>query len=1021
MTHVIKAGQAAKIEILNLQMAARSSLYQEWQAQDNKGSFDDFIATVRGPQVDEEVLRRVVAEVLAGQGMQPVLPRDAVAEMVAGLIPSRLVDAEILTSTLSTVLPKMSEADFETKGEISIKPGRAITKQEFDEWRKGMTAGQTAVQTDGRTLVVNDWFTAEMQADVMLEQPQLIHSRTIYDILKERAKSGMKIRMYGNFNMAKLEGVEPEIFGTDGRTPDAPSLASVVNGCQPTMILHMDNWDVDFSQCRFRVMTMMTDGYALAGYKGKNRFKPGYWLTKAVLDLDPQRRAASDWTLLGGPTGLFPPIDGTTGFAEKGYDTAGFNTTTRHKWAGNYRSNSLDTRALNLGGYGKQFPQPDGQTSGEWGLWRDGGLHGNIGSGGYIFQLPSVGQAELETASVIIENHYARGFITYGIEVGTEAKPDGQPFDGIADAAGYIPRNVYLIHTQVEDCYEGGIQANRFVNLWELHSRVYRMGHPNSGFTYYKPESIPAGFINDPGYGSSSRRKEWQINRFIIGGWYIDCARKGIDAHTISGLYIAKVRIKSKIWGIQICWDEIYTGPDEPSQSVFLGNQFTLRDSEIFAGVKGLDFTNGSFGSSAHKNSAKQRLYEMRFRGMVDNVQIYAPIGFFDNYARGNYALRDVTCTCAYPYGKLPYFNPSSSRGFWFGSQDPARRGIPFNIRLQGCTAQNSNSGNYAEAYLIQPVNLLTMRDCIADITPFTSDTVMPDRYLRGRDVVRSGIKTVPFAVAESGGVKLANTVFDNVVSVDKTDGFVIARFDYQGTSGGTVAPAEPVPESGTSAAEPSETVPAQVPQVVKFGMAEATPTVVRDDSGAVGIVMGGVNPPADWSDMADVSGSVKFVKARLKGPTASAGVYPRIKLDLNGDTDSTILMPVRVHSLGGRTSVVSLGMSTAKNAAGSVGWITDKKTDTNNIAIRVNGNYPAAVNGTANTAEARYEYGQWYILSVTAKLAGEYLNLGTAHGGNGQLDADFGEGLTVYRNHTPPAEELAAEINALKVKYGIG
>lgn len=1032
MIPVVKSGQAASVQIKDLRRSAYKSLFEEWLKRGNKGSFDDFLATLLGP-ADTAEIRKIVEEVLAGRPLPPPVSdgfsRRELEEIVRGLMPADPDTAEIAAA----VKGLMSAADFDTADGIRIKTGRAVSQAEFDAWRAGVTAGTNAVQTAGAVLVVNDWFTPEMQTDVLSAKPQMQHARAIYDILKARQKPGMKVRMVGNFNMAKLDGVEPELYGADGRTPDAPSLAATVNGCQPTMILHFDGNDIDFGRCRFVVQTMMTDGWAIAGYKGANNFRPGRWTTKTIEELDPHRRSAKDWTAIGGKNGVFPPIDGTTGFAEKGYADAGFNTTSRHKWAGNYRSNSLDTRNLSAGGYGGQFPQADGSTADTWGVWKDGGLHGNIGSGGYIFQLPEIGAAERERASIVVEGMYARGFITYGIEVGTEAKPNGDVFADEAEAEGYIPRNVWLIHTQVEDCYEGGIQANRFCNLWELYSRVYRMGHPDSGFEYHKPGQPQSASINDPGYGSSSRRKEWQIGRHIIGCWYIDCARKGIDAHTLSGLYIANCRIKAKIWGIQICWDEVYTGTNEPSQSAFLANQLTIRDTEIFAGIKGLDFTNGSFSSAVHQNPAKQRLYEMRFRALVENVQIFAPIGFFDNYSRGGYVLRDVTATCAYPYGKLPHFNPSSSRGFWIGAQAPAQRGIPFNIRLEGCTAQNSNTGNYAEGFLLQPVNLLTLRDCVADVTPFVTDTVMPERYLRGKDVVRSGVKTVGFNVVAVGGVKAENAVADNCVEIDKTDGITVTRLSLAAKAADTAEVKQPEvversADGGTGEAQtapvPSETEAApsgSLPQVLTFGMASATATSVRDDSNAVAVEMAGSNPPPDWTDMADVSGDIKFVKGRLKGHTLSAGVYPRIKVDLDAATESTIVIPLRIHSLGARASVISLGMTPFQSDASGAGFVTDKKTDTNQAAIRNMSRYSVEVDGAANTADTRLDYGSWHIVVFKAKFGGEYLNLGTGHNGNGQLDADFGEGLTVYRNHTPTAEQLKTLVDGLKAKYGIG
>ena len=833
MTTTIKSGQVAKVEIKDLKVSpAYTSLYEDWRRQGHTGSFDDFLATLR-PEIDDAALRRLIEDVLAGRSGQPVdISRDHLAELVSGLIPARLIDSNAMAAQLKTLL---SEHDF-GGDPIAIKPGRAISKQEFDEWRVGVTFGQVVVQATNQTLVINDWFTPEMQADVLSESPKLIHSRAIYDILKERAKPGMHIRMFGRFNMAKLDGVEPELFGADGRTPDAPTLARVINGAQPTMILHFDGWDVDFSQCRFIVQTMMTDGFAIAGYKGANRFKPGQWITKTIQDIDPERKAAGNWRLLGGKNGVFPPIDGTTGFAAKGYDNAGFNTTTRHKWCGCYRSNSLDTSTQTSGGYGGQFPQADGSTAATWGVWKDGGMIGNMGSGGHIFQTPAVGKTERESASMIIDHLYARGFISYGFETGLEAKPSGDVFANSEEMWEYVPQNVWLMHAYVEDCYEGGIQAHRFVNLWEMHSRCYRMGHPDCDFTYYKPGTSPAAFINDPGYGTSSRRQTPQINRYIIGGWYIDCARKGIDAHTLGGLYISNVKIKSMIWGIQICFDEIYTTPNEPSPSATLSNQFTLRDTEIFANLKGLDFTNGSFGSDKHIDRvSRARLFEMRFKAMVDNVQIFAPIGVFDNYGRGNVLYRGVSATCDYPYGKPAAFNTATSCGFWLGSQNPTAYGIPFNVKLENCEVKNSPKGNYAESYRLLPINLLVMRDCMADITPFITDAAAPTKYLRGENVMRSGMPSQPFAVADAGGVKLQNALFDNCLSIDKSSGVAITRFTYQQD--------EPVavPQATVADAMPSTPSNTASPEHVVFSLSNATGNSAVSDDGSVAVAVAGV------------------------------------------------------------------------------------------------------------------------------------------------------------------------------------
>lgn len=77
-----------------------------------------------------------------------------------------------------------------------------------------------------------------------------------------------------------------------------------------------------------------------------------------------------------------PPIDGTTGRAEKGAPTpspCGYYNPTLYTSTVK-RNNSLDTSGFNTGGYGGAFPQWGGGTAPTWGVW-NGGFIGNYGMG----------------------------------------------------------------------------------------------------------------------------------------------------------------------------------------------------------------------------------------------------------------------------------------------------------------------------------------------------------------------------------------------------------------------------------------------------------------------------------------------------------------------------------------------------------------------------------------------------------------------------------------------------------------
>lgn len=76
----------------------------------------------------------------------------------------------------------------------------------------------------------------------------------------------------------------------------------------------------------------------------------------------------------------FPPIDGTTGHAEKVLRAQVLIQQTLSPDIGGISNNMVVTQNETTGGYGKQFPQFDGTTAPTWGSWRGGQL-GNHSEG----------------------------------------------------------------------------------------------------------------------------------------------------------------------------------------------------------------------------------------------------------------------------------------------------------------------------------------------------------------------------------------------------------------------------------------------------------------------------------------------------------------------------------------------------------------------------------------------------------------------------------------------------------------
>ncbi|KLT73238.1 hypothetical protein PL75_03120 [Neisseria arctica] len=370
-------------------------------------------------------------------------------------------------------------------------------------------------------------------------------------------------------------------------------------------------------------------------------------------------------------------------------------------------------------------------------------------------------------------------------------------------------------------------------------------------------------------------------------------------------------------------------------------------------------------------------------------------------------------------------------------------------VNFTGNRAANSPDGNFGRLLVSGTCIGSTFRDNLFNETPYTKGDDASKPYISAKDYVhRSGLPSQLLAqtqdhvdshhennkaINELSG-KVTDLLFKNKYVTTKAPEVPLTSSEIETLVNNRVAAilaeknvqasepaASPESQAGTqSQPEATNEEPTSgLPKILSFNMATATGSLVRDDSNAVTVEVGGSYPPPGWSDVADVSGENKFIMARLKDKvSASAGVYPRFKVDLSAETESTIVLPIKVHSLGTRAGVVSIGLTPYVSDDISTSLLIDKKTETNQIAIRNMSRYSVSIDGVANTADTRLDYDKWYILVLKSKLGGEYINLGTNHTGNGQIDADFGAGLTVYRNHTPSAEDLNSLVESLKVKY---
>lgn len=705
------------------------------------------------------------------------------------------------------------------------------------------------------THCINDYLPLDMQVDVLLPKPKLVHSFAIFDALEAIGETNVNISAIGQFRMSKLHGKLPEIFGTEGNFAARKRPEVKRYGAQPTMILRPNNVNYDFKNAVFIVDKMFQVGFEVVGYLGDNTAHMGSWFTQRILDLDPNNAADEDWVGTLSPVDLskhfIPPSDKMTGASVKGRNAVvsmadgsgtkwvyeGFNTTmnngpgnpndwSNHIELSNARSNMVDTSTFASGGYKpldayatweegeaipSAFPQENGTTAPTWGTW-GGGWIGNWGSGGMIYQYPRASQSKHDKARFTLLGGYFRGFRSYGIEVGILSDPAGNEmprhafnyvrmrYDPAVAAriAQYVPHNVWLKNITVEDCYEGGINANRFVNLTEEGSFVRRTGLPgwslhHRRIEHVQPDGRPANAQVDPGYGSSSSRASPQRGRRVIDCTYVQCPRKGIDGHHGTETVLEDIIIDAGIWGVQWVFDEPQSDIRENS---FLQNHLnTLVINRVFgrATNQGLSLHNGSFGALTHKSATVKRgnfepntkLWALRTDAKISNCVMAAEFPYFDNYARSA-TYTNCTAVRGNGFGGInPYSNKSVSCGYYLGSGNISRNGISPNLVIRDCKLYNSPQGNFGAIARIGAVAVCRIDGLFADITPYRKASAVKTGALTDEDALM-----IPYTGADPTLAGVSTTQFAYTVtasSVADTGKFaydVTASYAYNALTG---------------------------------------------------------------------------------------------------------------------------------------------------------------------------------------------------------------------------------------------
>lgn len=910
-------------------------------------------------------------------------------------------------------------------------------------------------------IFLNDLLPPEVQEDLKLpfsEQKLDSHSLAIQTAYDKVFKPNLRIKLAGNIKLSKLVDYQPdEKLGFSknfyGIASDKVGPVRInTYGAQPCLCFYMNDTTLDLTGAEFKVDKMFQDAIHVPSYSGNNEIIGGYCFTKAIDDIAPDETVVKkNWR--GGLTGSIgkapfkawlPPIDGMSGFANKGYSDAGFDSTGTHvnqdgkslylELSG-YRNNSIDTSNLTAGGYRdsdnvSQFPQCDGTTSPTWHgscTWH-GGWIGNTGSGLVIFQHPNVPDTELETSNLKVTGFKGRGFDGYAIELGLTGRADGTAIPRWGEESNkWRASNVVLINTRACDNYTGGIQHNRSENTWEIHSHVERMGHPDWSVDHYKPANGPTSNNQvDPGYGTSSRRNTPVRRRFVIGGVYIDCARKGLDSHHGQDVYVEKCYFKAGLWGGQIAIEENQVDRVGDGELFQLHHhRFTIRDCVFISSYHPLEFNNGAFTWRTNKSKDKspQQYWGLSNHCVVENCVLAGPYGIIDLYSRGSTYWDNITILFANPYGLAKNANTSMYSGIWCGSINVPRQGKQLDLNFNNINIHNTPEGNFAIGIKLHDTKIANFSNIKIHTAPYSTDIINADLLaFKGKSVVRSGRKTTPLVASATPEYANLTSVYE--IFSNETDD-TVTPITLVGSSQQVNAEGKVEPKAAISATEkePEAVVERQAVETnteklhkITFDFSKSTVDSVLDTSDKVPMKWVVKVAPDDKSSLLHNSteDGIKFIQTRLKNASSAAGAYLEVK-GINADSSSktTVVMPIRIKELGVRAASWLL---CASNESPEVIILKQDATHFKIQKPRPN----LKINGKIATKDDVFSTNEWLIVEFVDTFNCPDLVLAARHDGNPCLTADIGEGLTIYPNSTPPQEEYQELITSLFNKYQI-
>lgn len=854
-----------------------------------------------------------------------------------------------------------------------------------------------------KVIILNDYFPAEVQADVQLAEPKLMHHTYIQEAIDRYVKPGDYVELNGTFNLDKNVGYRPDIYGTDGNIPSGASHITI-NGSQPCISIasHSNEWN--FAGAKFIVHRFFNDGIHIREYTGVNVMNIGEWYTKRILEVDPEGKAAEDrLVLVRNPEKRWiPPIDGTSGGSIKGTKEFGFNTTVNTFELSYFRSNAVDTSKMTkeLAGFDARykdqiypggFPQDDGTLSPTWGK-RCGGSYGNFHAAICICNNPELPQRKRDTASFRISGGYIRGFAYAGIEVGSigtsksEKIPNNYP-----DVEKYVVKNVTIENVIIEDVYESGIQRTRFDNLLIDNVIVRRSGAPDWSLQHFKPQS-PGTTQVDPGYGISSGRVNQQGKLEIKNCVLVDCNRKGIDAHHGTSHVFKNNYIKAGVWGIQVALEEPQDDKTDPLWEHEIC-KYIIEGNEIHASYKGIDFANGSFGPSVRVQS---NLWYMRLAVKVTDNIVHAPLCWYYNYAHDGFYIDGNTFIFSLPYGQpnMGGNETMKSHAFFHGTQDAVGRGIAVGDIITNNTIMNSVYGNFTNGFVIQPTCALRFEGNMVDTTPFRKRIIenSQEPFISTKSFVfRDGYRTNPFGINKP---QIKPRFSDNI-AIDRTNlNLDTAVTKLDDNSGILTEEDTALKTTVQNAFENTKIIPNTKAGVVDRVSSDPDVFFANWEN----IRTEGSNPPRGFRTI--VSSKNPLVISPQNGAdrnnpgvnTSATGVYADIEYPLRDDVAmDTVEFDVVIKSLSKNNvgTVLGTDVSTIMSCVikdGTPTLLSSYKFSIDGAEQTVRTNIPIAFNQ------------KYTIRVVTTLLKGRTrLRLGAPFNGNNQLTGDYSM-INIYR-----------------------